>query len=116
MLKERPKPSHILCCAIVSGFTTAIVAVYIFLLLFNVLVIMDDINYEDWKDNFTKNQVISVFACGLLLNLVTVSLFSQILRLYSNNEKKKNLTFLMRGMIPDIKSPSESINLKDWSI
>ena len=75
---------------------------------------MDDSSYEDWKDNFTKNQVISAFFCGLILNLITVALFAQILRLYAYNEEKKNLTYLMRSQLPFNKSPNESINLKEW--
>ena len=76
---------------------------------------MDDNSYEEWKDNFTKSQVISAFFCGLFLNLVTVALFAQILRLYANNEDRKNLTYLMRMQLPFSNSPNESINLKDWS-
>ena len=97
VLHKKPESGHILCCAIVSGFTTAIIAVYVFLLLSQMLIIMDDSTYEEWKDNFTKQQVISAFFCGLVLNLITVALFAQILRLYAYNEEKKNLTYLIRS-------------------
>jgi NADH:ubiquinone oxidoreductase subunit 6 (subunit J) len=82
VLNSKPSATRILCCAIVAGLTTAVIAIYIFILLGFVIMVMDDDKYEEQRDNYTKNQVMAAFGCGFFLSLSSVALFSSVLRLY----------------------------------
>ncbi len=97
--------------AVFSTIGTIVLSIYVFLILGNLLIIMDDDQYSEWRDNFTTKQVIAAFAGGYALSISSVALLVAVLRLSASTSEKRSLKALLKNLVPDGPSPGSSFDL-----